>query len=67
MEFATGHYEEACMSYREALKLKPGDVNILEALNKTVKEILREKKGNTLILMINLINKLVSMKKYNYL
>lgn len=46
MEYATGHLEEACISYRKALKLKPGDVNILEALNRTVKEILKEKKGN---------------------
>lgn len=53
MEFATGHYEEACISYQEALKLKPGDVNILEAVNKTVKEILKEKKGNSLIFVIN--------------
>lgn len=45
MEFATGHYSDACMSYRQALQLKPGDVNIMEALNKTAKAILKERRG----------------------
>lgn len=45
VEYATGHYNEACLSYKKALQLKPDDVNIMEALNKNAKQILKEKKG----------------------
>ncbi|KAJ8921464.1 hypothetical protein NQ315_003082 [Exocentrus adspersus] len=46
VEYATGHYSDACNSYRKALELKPDDINLLEALNRTAKEILKEKKAD---------------------
>ncbi|KAJ8948933.1 hypothetical protein NQ314_008311 [Rhamnusium bicolor] len=46
VEYATGHYTDACESYRKALELKPDDINLVEALNKTAKEILKERKAD---------------------
>lgn len=43
VEFATEHYTDAYESYREALKLKPDDPNILQALNRTTREVLRQR------------------------
>lgn len=45
VEYATEHYSDACNSYRQALSLKPYDINLIEAVNKTVKDILRDRKG----------------------
>lgn len=36
---------QACESYRKALELKPNDMIIIDALNRTAKEILKEQKG----------------------
>lgn len=49
VEFATGHYMEACSSYKQALELKPDDLDLVEALNRTAKEILKEKKNDETI------------------
>ncbi|VEN50900.1 unnamed protein product [Callosobruchus maculatus] len=46
VEYATGHYMEACDSYKKALNLRPGDINIIEALNRTAKEMLKEQKAD---------------------
>ncbi|KAJ8960545.1 hypothetical protein NQ318_013833 [Aromia moschata] len=46
VEYATGHYTDAYNSYRKALELKPDDINLVEALNKTAKEILKEQKAD---------------------
>nr|CAH7717409.1 unnamed protein product [Callosobruchus chinensis] len=37
---------EACDSYKKALNLRPGDMNIIEALNRTAKEMLKEQKAD---------------------
>ncbi|XP_030756696.1 serine/threonine-protein phosphatase 5-like [Sitophilus oryzae] len=42
VEFATGHYNDAYESYKAALKLKPDDIIILEALNRAAKELIRQ-------------------------
>lgn len=45
MEYATGHYSDAYVSYKQALQLKPEDENILNAVSKAAKEILKENRG----------------------
>ncbi|XP_060526118.1 uncharacterized protein LOC132701882 [Cylas formicarius] len=49
VEYATGHYIAAYEAYRLALKLKPEDANIVEALNRSAREILREKEADAKI------------------
>ncbi|KAL3279675.1 hypothetical protein HHI36_017181 [Cryptolaemus montrouzieri] len=46
VEFAAHHYAEACQSYKKALELQPGDVKIIEALNRASKEILKDHKDD---------------------
>ena len=39
----------ACESYQKALQLKPDDVNLIDALNRTKREILKERKADEVI------------------
>ncbi|KAJ8982335.1 hypothetical protein NQ317_009451 [Molorchus minor] len=46
VEYSTGHFSDACASYRKALELKPDDINLVEAVNRTAREILKERKAD---------------------
>ncbi|KAJ3641545.1 hypothetical protein Zmor_028048 [Zophobas morio] len=49
IEYTTKHYLSACESYQKALQLKPDDVNLIDALNRTKREILKERKADEVI------------------
>lgn len=40
---------EACESYQKALQLKPDDITIFEALNRSKRQITKEKKADEVI------------------
>ncbi|RZC38460.1 STI1-like protein [Asbolus verrucosus] len=48
-EYATQHYLAACESYQKALELKPDDINLIEALNRAKKEIMKDRKADEVI------------------
>jgi tetratricopeptide (TPR) repeat protein len=49
IEYSTQHYLAACESYQKALELKPDDINLLEALNRSKKEIVKDRKADEVI------------------
>ncbi|KAK9871107.1 hypothetical protein WA026_011391 [Henosepilachna vigintioctopunctata] len=46
VQYAAYQFTDACQSYKKALDLQPGDVKILEALNRASKEILKNHKAD---------------------
>ncbi|XP_044262434.1 STI1-like protein [Tribolium madens] len=49
VEYSAKRYLEACESYQKALNLKPDDVNIMGALSRAKRQILKERKADEVI------------------